>query len=553
MRAETSSQATTLLDLFDDAVERFADRPALGLDGDDGSSLRWTYRELQRRSRLAAWRLRAAGLEPGDRILTWSPATPQLPAAYYGAVRAGLVIVPLDLRMAPDAIERIAERADAKRLVLGTGRDAPDPREARLEAFPTSRLDELTADADETFPVDWERQLETWPRPSATDVVELIFTSGTTGTPKGVVLAHDNVLASVRAMHRVIPPMEHRVVSLLPLSHLLEQAVTLFYALDVGASILYVRSRNPRVIFEAIRRHRTTSMVVVPQVLELFWAAVEREVERSGRGGTFGRLRRVARHLPYRLRRLIFRQVHARLGGGLRLFVSSGAFLPPALQQAWEDLGVVVIQGYGATETGFGTCTTREDHGLGTVGRAVPPVEMRLADDGEIQFDGPTLFKGYWHDPDATTAAHTADGWYRTGDIGRLDPAGRLILMGRTKDIIVLPNGLNVYPEDIENALRTAGLRDSVVVETSPGRIAAIVLAPPIDADGTAPPAADVRAQIQAGVKAANATLAQHQRIRAFRIWPDDDFPRTHTLKVKRDVVRRWAALDEPLPVREAG
>jgi long-chain acyl-CoA synthetase len=560
--------ATSILDLFDDAVARYADRPALGLRGDDGTNEHWTFRELQRRSRLAAWRLRAAGLEKGDRILTWSPSTPELPAAYYGAMRAGLVIVPLDLRMAPDAIERIAARADAKRLIIGTGRDAPNPHDAGLDNFPTTPLGALTAEPDETFPPDWEAQLDTWPRPAADDVVELIFTSGTTGTPKGVILAHDNVLASVGAMHRVIPPIEHRVVSLLPLSHLLEQAVTLFYALDVGADILYVRSRNPRVIFEAIRDHRTTSMVVVPQILELFWSAVEREVERAGRKATFERSRRLARHLPFALRRLIFRQVHAGFGGGLRLLVCSGAFLPPALQQAWEDLGVVVIQGYGATETGFGACTTREDHGLGTVGRPMPPVEMRLADDGEIQFVGPTLFKGYWNDPEATEAAHTSDGWYRTGDIGRLDDEGRLILMGRTKDIIVLPNGLNVYPEDIENALRVAGVRDSVVVETRPGRIEAIVL-PPAKSRGAAEAGADaaatdavdaagtesaaIREATGVAVKAANARLAAHQRVAAFRFWPEDDFPRTHTLKVKRDVIRRWADLDEALPVREDG
>jgi long-chain acyl-CoA synthetase len=175
---------------------------------------------------------------------------------------------------------------------------------------------------------------------------------------------------------------------------------------------------------------------------------------------------------------------------------------------------------------------------------------MRLAEDGEIQFHGPTIFKGYWHDPESTAAAFTDDGWYRTGNIGRPDEAGRLLLMGRTKDIIVLPNGLNVYPEDIENALRTAGLRDSVVVETSPGRIEAVVL-PPESHDG-APPEA-VREAIQAGIRAANATLATHQRVAGFRIWPEDDLPRTHTLKVKRDVVRRWAVVDAPLPVREGG
>jgi long-chain acyl-CoA synthetase len=535
---------TTLIDLLDSAVDRFGDRPALALAGDDEAGIQWSYRELRKRSRLAAWRLRAAGLEAGDRVLTWSPSTPELPAAYYGAMLAGLVVVPLDLRMAPDAIGRIAARADAKRLIAGRARDAPDPGDAGLGTFPTIDLAELTRDQDETMPDDWEAQLDAWPRPAPTDVVELVFTSGTTGTPKGVVLAHDNIVASVGAMHRVVPPMRHRVVSILPLSHLFEQAVALYYALDVGADILYTRSRNPRLIFEAIASHRTTSMVVVPQVLELFWTAVEREVERAGRTATFERTRRLARRLPYAVRRLLFRSIHARLGGGFRLFVCSGAFLPPALVQAWEDLGVMVIQGYGSTETGFGTCTTREDHGLGTVGRPMPPVEMRLADDGEIQFRGPTVFRGYWQDPEATAAAFTDDGWYRTGDIGRLDPEGRLVLMGRTKDIIVLPNGLNVYPEDIENALRTAGLRDSVVIETEPGRIEAVVLAP----EGAEPEAA--RARIQVGVRAANATLTQHQRVSGFRIWPEDDFPRTHTLKVRRDAIRRWAG-DASIPIRE--
>jgi long-chain acyl-CoA synthetase len=534
----------TLLDLLDRAVGRFGDRPAVTLANDDGTKSGWTYRELERRSRLAAWRLRAGGLERGDRILTWSPSAPDLPAAYFGAMRAGLVIVPLDLRMAADAIERIAARADARRLVVGSGRDAPDPAEAGLDRFETIHLEDLVADPDQTFPADWETQLGAWPRPKPDDVFELVFTSGTTGDPKGVMLAHDNVLASVGAMHHVVPPMDHRIVSLLPLSHLFEQAVALLYALDVGADILYVRSRNPRLIFEAIRGHRMTSMVLVPQILELFWTALEREVDRAGRTRTFERSRRLARRLPYAARRLIFRQLHARLGGGLRIFVSSGAFLRPSLQQAWEDLGVIVIQGYGSTETGFGTCTTRDDHGLGTVGRAVPPVRMRLAEDGEIQFAGPTLFKGYWQDPEATAAAFTADGWYRTGDIGRLDADGRLVLMGRTKDIIVLPNGLNVYPEDIENALRTAGVRESVVVETRPGRIEAVVL--PL-----ADPAVEPDAGIQGAVRAANSTLAVHQRIAAVRVWPDDDFPRTHTLKVKRDVVRRWAVDEESLPVHE--
>jgi long-chain acyl-CoA synthetase len=538
--------SSNLLDLLDDAVARYGDRTALSLRLDDGTTTTWSYHELDRRSRIAAWRLRALGLEPGDRLLTWSPSTPELPAAYFGAMRARLIIVPLDLRMSADAVEGIVRASEARHLILGTGRDAPDPREAGLDRFPTTTVGALCADPDDAFPSDWEAQVEAWPRPTGDEIFELVFTSGTTGTPKGVMLAHDNVLASIESFHRIVPQMEHRLVSLLPLSHLLEQAVGLYYALSVGADILYVRSRNPRVIFDALRDQRVTSMVVVPQILDLFWSAIEREVAKRGQTAAFDRLRGVARHLPVAMRRWLFRSIHAQLGGHFRLFLSSGAFLPPALQQGWEDLGVTVLQGYGATETGTGACGTLKDHGLGTVGRPPAGIQMRIADDGEIQFRGATLFKGYWRDQTATAAAFTPDGWYRTGDIGHLDAAGRLILSGRSKDIIVLPNGFNVYPEDIENALRIAGLHDSVVVDTRPGRIEAVVLGGA--AGAVQPDVAALRARIDEIVKTANARLGPNQRIAGWRLWPDEDFPRTHTLKIKRGPVRTWAIADTVPP-----
>jgi long-chain acyl-CoA synthetase len=216
-----------------------------------------------------------------------------------------------------------------------------------------------------------------------------------------------------------------------------------------------------------------------------------------------------------------------------------------------------VLQGYGATETAAGSCTTMADHPLGCVGWPPTPVEMRIVDDGEIQFRGPTLFKGYWQNPEATTAAFTDDGWYKSGDLGQLDDEGRLHLHGRKKDIIVLPNGFNVYPEDLENALRVAGIADSVALETRPGRIEAIVLrpggGPAAAASGDAPLTIDdaARATIDAAVKAANAALGPNQRIAGWRLWPEADFPRTHTLKVKRDKVRAWAIDDAPLPVTQ--
>jgi long-chain acyl-CoA synthetase len=170
----------------------------------------------------------------------------------------------------------------------------------------------------------------------------------------------------------------------------------------------------------------------------------------------------------------------------------------------------------------------------------MPPVELRIADDGEVLFRGPTLFKGYWRDPAATARTMDPDGWYHTGDIGHLDPGGRLILSGRTKDRIVLPNGFNVYPEDIENALRIAGIRDAIVVETAPGRIEAVILLDGVGGSG-ATDAAAAKPLVDAAVKSANASLGPQQRIAAWRLWPEHDFPRTHTLKIRRDPVREWA------------
>jgi long-chain acyl-CoA synthetase len=274
------------------------------------------------------------------------------------------------------------------------------------------------------------------------------------------------------------------------------------------------------------------------------------------------RARSIARRLPYRLRRLVFRSLHAQLGGRLTLFVVAGAYLPPELQHAWEDIGVVVLQGYGSTEAGPASGNTEQDHPILCVGRTIHPVQLRLdATDHEILIAGPTVSQGYWRDPEATAAAFSPDGWYHTGDIGRIDENGRLVLSGRKKNIIVLPNGFNVFPEDIENVLQDHGLNQAVVLETAPGRIEAVVMPPgtmPLLAPGRggqeerdAAADAAARAEIERIIREANRQLSLHQRIDGWRLWPEPDVPRTHTLKIQRDKVREWAAADVPLTVRE--
>ncbi len=558
----------SILEILEDAARRRPDIVAMALAGDAGLTDEWTPTEVLRRSRLAAWRLHAMGLSSGDRLLIWCPSGPELAALTFGAMRLGVAIVPLDLRMAPEVIERIASRATTQFLAIGTGRDAPDPREVQLPDVVIRTVPSLVAepgtDGEAPFPSDWQAQLDGWPRPSEATLFEIVFTSGTTAAPKGAMLTHGNILATLEAADHVVPRRQHRLVSLLPLSHLFGQ-LELSYALLVGAPILYIRSRNPRVIFEAIRAHRVTTMVVVPQVLDLFWSSIEREVQKQGKAKQFDRLRSVARRLPYGLRRRMFGQVHARLGGQLELFICAAAFLPPALQQAWEDIGVVVVQGFGATECGFAVANRVDDHPLGVVGRPVDHVEVRL-DPGtsEILVRGPNVFGGYWRDPEATAAALDGDRWYHTGDIGHQDSAGRFILSGRIKNMIALPNGMKIYPEDMENVLRESGLRDTVVLETAPGRIEAVVLAPDeplMPRPGAAPEprhrspeeSARIREQIDAAVKTANGRLGINQRIVAWRLWPEPDFPRTHTLKIKRPLVTAWVAADAPAGAEAIG
>ena len=307
----------SILEILEDAARRRPDVVAMALAGDAGLTDEWTATEVLRRSRLAAWRLHALGLVSGDRLLIWCPSGPELAALTFGAMRIGVAIVPLDLRMAPEVIERIAGRAETRFLAIGTGRDAPDPQEVQLPDVVIRTVPSLVAepgtDGEPPFPSDWQAQLDSWPRPTEATLFEIVFTSGTTAAPKGAMLTHGNILATLEAADHVVPRRQHRLVSLLPLSHLFGQ-LELSYALLVGAPILYIRSRNPRVIFEAIRAHRVTTMVVVPQVLDLFWSSIEREVQKQGKAEQFGRLRSIARRLPYGLRRRLFGQVHATTG-----------------------------------------------------------------------------------------------------------------------------------------------------------------------------------------------------------------------------------------------
>ena len=518
----------TLTGLLDDAVARSGPAPFLGVRTSSAREVSLTMAEFGRAVSNAAAHLVAA-VEPRARVLVQGAPGPGFAAALFAAGRANVILVPLDSRMTADTIDRIAVLVEPSAILLGTGSTLEPATNPRLAGLPVLDLDDLT---DAPSP-EVAAALESRAPADPDEPFEILCTSGSTGNPKGVTVTQSMLLASTIRCLATIPAGGNRFVSILPLSHIMEQVAGLVYAVAADAETEYITTLRPDVIAASIKGHRATALVVVPQVLELLFAAIRREADRSGSGRTFRRALRVAPYLPVAVRRRLFRKVHAALGGELRLVLCSAAHLSPALQRSWEALGVDVVQGYGSTEAGLVATNFRGRTPIDRVGRWLPPIELRVEPDGEVVVRGPSVFTGYWHDPVSTAAAFTADGWYRTGDYGTVDPAGSLRLIGRTRSLIALPNGMKVHPEDVEAALVAEGLVEPVVFDGGAGRISLAFRAGAAFAD----PVADEPAAVAGAVRAANRKLAPHQRVVEQAAFPEPDFPRTHTRKVQRSAV----------------
>jgi long-chain acyl-CoA synthetase len=527
----------TLVELLDRASGRAPDRVALvmrrGLRQE-----RWSYRELAEASRRVATTLAGVSVKPADRILTWSANDPWLVAAYFAAWRLGAVIVPLDLRMAEEVAVRIGRAARPTLALIG-----PDVSEAAADALGVRRLRLAPEELEPKGPgdavsVSGPVAVIGPAGPAPDSLAEILFTSGTTTDPKGVMLTHGQLIHSTRTITLTAGRDAERGLSLIPLSHMYGQIVPLLHGLVTGSTLTFLSTLAPSALFEALRRDRISVITAVPAVLRLLLDGIESEAQRQGRLDRLRRLRRIALRLPLRVRRLLFRPVLSRLGGSLEVVTCGGALLPPELQLGWEAMGVRVVQGYGATECATITGHSRTSRRTGSVGLPLAGIEIRLGDDGEILVRGPSVMSGYWERPRETAQA-LAGGWLHTGDAGGFAD-GELVILGRTGDRIALPSGLNVYPEDVEAALLAADgrgapvasrvIKSALVTEGGPGELVAIIV----------PLAGTSDVEIDAAVRAASATLAPHQRLRRWVRWPDDDFPRTHTLKVRRAAVLGW-------------
>jgi len=489
---------------------------------------RWSYRRVASVAYQFARELEARKITKGDAVLLWSPNCAEWVAAFLGCALCGVIAVPVDDAATPDFARRISAHVRTK-LVL-----CPCERAVifdKAEGISTLNPADLAATVTER-PAGRFRPIPIQP----SDPLEIVFTSGTTAEPKGVLLTHANVVGNLLPIEteirkylkyeRLVHPI--RFLNLLPLSHVFGQFLGIFLPPLLGGTVVFEDTFNPTGVMSTIRRERVSVLVAVPRMIESLKQKVERDADEG-----FA-IRYAAASSQHFLRRWwTFRDLRRQFGWKFWAMISGGAALDRETEEFWHRLGYAVIQGYGLTETTSLISLNHPFHtSRGSIGKVLPGREIKLADDGEILVRGSGVASGYWNGRELQPVARLEDdGWYRTGDLGALDEQGNLFFKGRKKEVIVTPAGMNIYPEDLEAALRCQKeVRDCVVVGLERG--------------GNAEPCAvlilrDAQAvDVKTIVQCANETLAEYQRMRTWFLWPEEDFPRGSTQKPRRSVIR---------------
>jgi long-chain acyl-CoA synthetase len=517
----------TLLDFFRDHSRSSKEF----LIYDDGArSWRYTYAQVAGAAAAFARRLRDHAIAPGDKVILWSENRPEWIVVLWGCLLEGVTLVPIDYRASSDMLLRVHEIVHAKAVLVG-------------EQVPELAIDIPLWKLDGW---DWTpAPLEIRANASRDELAEIIFTSGATSQPKGVTITHRNVLANIvpvenevakyRKYARPFSPI--RFLNLLPLSHLFGQAMAAFIPPMLEGTVIFLHGYNPREIVRQIKNRRISLLVAVPKILEVLREHLLQLDPSLANPAPPG--------LKWWQRWWHYRHIHNLFGWKFWAFIVGAAPLPPDLEEFFSKLGFLVIQGYGLTETAPIVTLNHPLHARkGTVGKPIAGVEVKIAEDGEILVRGENVTMGYYGQQAETGAFETnssGERWLHTGDIGGFDSEGRLHVRGRKKEMIVTPEGLNIFPEDVEQVLnRLPGVRDSAAVGRD--RVHAVLLLEP----GMDP---------QSVIRQANQNLEDHQKIRGFSVWTAESLPRTEgTAKLKRGEILKWVEEGGAAPeVRRAG
>src|SRR5271166_5761430 len=496
---------------------------------------RWTYGEVLANAHRFARELDSREIAKGDKVLIWGENCAEWVVAFFGCLLRGAIVVPIDKIATLDFAQRVAQQVDARLCVCSS--------ENQIAGVPSLHLESLR----ERVAVRSDVHV---PPPPLTrdDIVQIVFTSGTTAEPRGVVISHGNILANLEPLEReigaylryerIFHPL--RFLNLLPLSHVFGQFLGIFLPQLLAATVLFQDTLNPTEVVRVIKRERVSVVVAVPRLMESLKDKIVRDLDSAGELARFQRQFEAAKDKHFVWRWWRFRRIHNQFGWKFWAFISGGAALDAETEEFWRRLSFVVIQGYGLTETTSLISLNHPFHtGKRSIGKVLEGREMKLDETGEILVRGANVAAGYWQGKELKPVL-AGDGWFRTGDLGALDDEGNLYFKGRKKNVIVTREGMNIYPEDLEVVLREQPeVRDCVVVG--------------LDQSGNAEPVAalllrDAAANAAAVVARANQHLAEFQHLRRWLVWPDQDFPRTPTQKpkLKQEAVQKQFSVGTP-------
>ncbi len=574
----------------------------------DGEWLRISGEAIIKRVRAVALGLRMLGIAKGDRVALLSENRPDWSIVDLAILSLGAVNVPIYTTQAPDQVRYILEDSGARLLFVSNRRIYKHARPGIDAARGVEKLIFFDTDADEADAGDTSTLAEIERRGVERDALEpeaferllrdvrgddlatIIYTSGTTGEPKGVMLTHGNFVSNVLAISSALPVLPTDVsLSVLPLSHIFERTVFYVFCWN-GVAVHYAASFDQ--VGEYLREVRPTIMTAVPRLFEkVYHRIVKKGTAEGGRkekiflwalgvGQRYAALKDADEPIPPLLQiqqdiadLLVFSKWRAGVGGRLRFFVSGGASLSPALSYAFLGANIEILQGYGMTETCIVSANRPENNKVGSVGLPFPGIDVRLDDEGEILVRGPNVMRGYYNKEEETRAVFTADNWFKTGDVGRMDEQGRIFITDRKKELFKLSNGKYVAPQLVESLIKQSAFVNQVVVVGAGRKQPAALIVPDWEtltaampeaeaADGAKAKGAARRTAwsrnpavvkiVQREVAKLTSTLADYERVRRVALLPEefsiDGGEMTPTLKVKRRVVdEKYGALIDAL------
>ena len=545
-RSKRLTQERDLVSLFHRVCSEYEHQRALHLFDEDGIKVTYTYGDLWRGALTVAGYLRDLGIKVGDVVVLMSPNEPAWPMVYLGALLADATIAPVDPEMSPDEVARILKKSKARALI----HHESYPQDSALferEGIPLTGATPLhIADLSAVFKATpLESALSLHDR--SEQIASLLFTSGTTGDPKGVMLSHGNFCALLSSLHGVFK-VNHkdRFLSVLPLFHTFEFSGGFLMPASVGAQITYLSDLEGPILRRAMKQIKPTGIIGIPALWDVLQKRIETQVKDRGEAARIAfkasvKLNRNLRKYGINLGPLAFSEVHDTLGGKIRYLISGGAALNDSALEIFEGLGFELLEGYGLTEAAPVLSVRRpgQRKSAGSVGRPLPGITLKINNPnehgvGEVIASADTIMSGYLDQPEAT-AEVLREGWLHTGDLGSIDHRGNLTLAGRSKEMIVTSSGKNVYPDELEPLFGDHEYIDEISIVGIPDpqgdeRVAALIV---LKEDAPE----DAQIEVKAHLSTLNALRPDHQRLRMFRFWPDS-LPRTATRKVKRSVVR---------------